>query len=149
MKFRCSFPTALILACVVGGCGSQQRETTPQTTKTLPRKEQAEPKVEAKVEAKVEPKAQETDPEKQAFIEFVKQNADDPSNLEIVRWGEKKDGKRSVRFRCAKIGDAIVLDVVRPIMLDNCIVEYNGNQIKQVRLERTYAQLPFSTWRSQ
>src|SRR5271157_143367 len=103
MKFRCTFPTALILACVVGGCGSQQSETTSQTTKTLPRKEQAQTKVEPKVEAKIEPKAEEKDPERQAFIKLIQQNADDPRNLEIVIWGEKKDSKRSVRFRCAKI----------------------------------------------
>ncbi len=148
MKFRCSFPTALILACVVGGCGSQQSETTPQTTKTLPRKEQAEPKV----EPRVEPKAQETDPDKQAFIELVREHADDPSKLEIVRWGEKKDGKRSVTFRCAKIGDSPGAQgyFVSPVSIDTAVVEYDGDRITGARLQsacRVIGNTMFNYWR--
>jgi hypothetical protein len=121
---------------VVAGCGSERSETASQRTETLPRKEQAEAKVEPRVEPRVEPKPEEKDPEKQAFIKLIQQNADDPSNLEIVVWGGKKNGKRTVRFRCAKIGENVHQGRVFSIMLDNAQVEYDGDQIKQVRLER-------------
>ncbi len=158
MKCRCSFPTALILVCLVGGCGSQQSETTPQTTKALPRKEQAEPKVEPKVEAKVEPKVEEKDPEQQAFIKLVKQNADDPRNLEIILWEEKKKGTqdgqsyRQVRFRCNQVGHTQQMVSYRlstrppprmpgnPVMVEDASIEYRGDTIVMAGLSKTYQQ---------
>jgi hypothetical protein len=157
MKFRFSFPTAMILVCVVAGCGSRQSEATPRTTETPPRREPGEPRVEPKAgEPKVEPKAEETDPEKRAFIKLVQQNADDPSNLEIVLWREKKDGHRQVRFRCNQVGHtrnrvSYRLGTAPPpqkpgnsVMLEEASIEYNGDQIKQVSLARTY-----QIWRPQ
>ena len=45
----------------------------------------------------------ETDPEKIQFAKFIQQNADDPTDLEIVDWGRKAGGLRTVRFRCKRV----------------------------------------------
>ncbi len=138
----------LILACALGGCGSRQSDMTSRITETPPKKERVEPKV----EPKVEPRAQETDPDKQAFIELVKEHADDPRNLEIVRWGEKKADKRSVAFRCAKIGDSpgAYGYSLTPVSFDTAVVEYDGDRMTGARLQsacRVIGNTMFNYWR--
>ncbi|HEV3142267.1 MAG TPA: hypothetical protein VGZ47_00115 [Gemmataceae bacterium] len=100
------------------------------------------------------------DPEKQQFIKIVQENADDPSGLEIISWGDKYDGEwwgtprvtqRLVKFRCKRIGKTAPSGVMiggpfgRPVNpggvptnVDEAILVYKGDKIVTVALIGMY-----------
>ncbi len=79
--------------------------------------------------------------EKGAFLKIVRQNADDPGDLEIVTWGERADRHRGVTFRCRRVG---LLRVGRqrvpagPVMLEQATIEYDGNRIAAIHCDKTF-----------
>jgi hypothetical protein len=86
-------------------------------------------------EQTVQLKVEQTDPEKEVFIKFVQQNANDPSGLEIVFWAERENNLRQVRFRCNQVGHT---RRGNPVMLEDAVITYDGENIKSVCLVRTY-----------
>jgi hypothetical protein len=128
----------LAFAFFAVGCGSHQSEKPGRSVDGSSKQAVAEPKAEA------------PDPEKEEFIKLVQQNADDPDRLEIVLWGEKKNDKREVRFRCARVGMTKPSVTYRlgtappprspgnPVMLENADIRYKDGKIKEVYLDKTY-----------
>jgi hypothetical protein len=122
----------------VAGCDSRQSEASRLISEAPPAREKAQPKVEQR------------DPEKEAFIKLVQQNADDPSGLEIVLWENRQGNSREVRFRCNQVGHTRQMQSWRlgttppptppgnPVMLENASVEYEGGEIRRAVLSRTY-----------
>lgn len=79
--------------------------------------------------------------EKDAFLEIVRKNAEDPSDLEIVVWGEQKQFGRSVRFRCKLVGIAARGNRGAPVMIEDAQITYDAERsgkIKSVYLEKCY-----------
>lgn len=134
---------ALVLCC--GGTGlmglawlglqpdtTTQRATVESDRQTAPVQRQPQP---------------ETNPDREEFARFVRENAQDPAGLEIITWGEKQNNKREVRFRCKLIaitpagtffpgaqekgGD--------PVLLDDAQIYYAADgTIQRVHLDRSH-----------
>jgi len=122
----------VILAILMSGCGETAIQKalngTPSTNGTSAGKP-AEP---------VKPVVP-VDPEKEQFLAIVRENAENPSGLEIVTWGEAKtctpaegrythNGKieisaryRSATFRCARFG---IARSGEPVMLERAQISY-------------------------
>lgn len=64
----------------------------------------------------------------EAVTAFIKQHADDPTDLEILEWGD--DAGPWVRFRCKKIGNAP--DKTGPVSVDKALYQFEetGGSIK-------------------
>jgi hypothetical protein len=93
------------------------------------------------------------DPDKEQFLDLVRKNAQDPTGLEILEWGQRgkmKWGKgeedaRHVKFRCKLVGLTKPRDSQldprgpvqvdkggAPVMLETGIIFYNGDKIERV-----------------
>jgi hypothetical protein len=95
-------------------------------------------------------KSDEQDPEREDFVRLVRENAQDPSELEIITWGEKEAtyGDRRVRFRCKLIGftgsfwmggprgPTVYQRGGDPVSVDDAAISYwPDGKIKEARLE--------------
>jgi hypothetical protein len=90
------------------------------------------------VKIAAKPKAK-PDPEKQAFIKLVQENADDPTGLTILHWGPKVlqpagGYLRDVKFRCNRVGNEAVGG---PVMVETGEIFYRLRGISYVTLDRT------------
>lgn len=85
--------------------------------------------------------APKTDPEKEDFLAFVRQHAEDPTELEIVAWGDKVKEGRGVTFRCARIGALRTgpKKLAGPsVSLEETVIEYKDGRIWRAYLPKTY-----------
>ncbi len=79
--------------------------------------------------------------DRQQLLAIVRHNADDPSDLEIVTWGERFDKHRSVTFRCNRVGllrTGRLKPPVGPVMLEHATAEYEGEHIVRLHLAKTH-----------
>lgn len=71
--------------------------------------------------------------DREAVIAFIKTHADDPSDLEILEWGPKREEEganyfRNVRFRCKRIAGTASADKARVTFSEGKVVnmEFDG-----------------------
>ncbi len=81
------------------------------------------------------------DAEKAAFLKIVRENADDPGDLEIVTWGQRTGTDRPVTFRCRRVGVHRIGRQKRPagpIMLEQAVISYDGERVASVSCDWTF-----------